>query len=236
MKKITLDDIRAWMNAQLAETQDVEERDEIVARAKWEAFSLGALDTYARIAVEDEDTFWKRAKDEADWRGFRCDYEVGFLPKFDGTWESMWTIAEHDTLEDAYDAGEYQADVWADDFEALKDKEYDQYRIKHDTWAKGWRLTCDTDGDARLYKVDEDTDEETLMDTGSIAGSPDGEEAVFFSRGDGEGTPSCEANKAGVFDYDDDDCPWATIVAATYWKKRFASDERGWGANWWERI
>ena len=106
MKKITLEDIKIWMDAQLAETQDAGERQEIVDKAKLQAFDLGALDKYARLTKKTQKEFWEEQSQEG------YEYKVGRLPE--------WGIPCADdfgTLEDAYDAGEYSGEETAEWFE-----------------------------------------------------------------------------------------------------------------------
>nr|DAL47544.1 MAG TPA_asm: hypothetical protein [Caudoviricetes sp.] len=104
MKKITLEDIKAWREAQLAETQDAEEREEIVDKAKLQAFYLGALDRYARWTKEPQDEFWAAVKQGSDY-----EYKVGHLPE----WGNPYTD-DFDALEDAYDKGEYEGEAVAE--------------------------------------------------------------------------------------------------------------------------
>lgn len=106
MEKITVKNIKAWMDAQLTETQDVEERQEIVDKAKLQAFYLGALDKYARWTKEPSCKFWERQKEDG------YEYKVGHLPE----WGNPYTD-DFDTLEDAYDAGEYSGEEAAEWFE-----------------------------------------------------------------------------------------------------------------------
>ena len=106
MKKITLEDIKAWMDAQLAETQDAEERQEIVDKAKLQAYYLGALDKYARVTKEPSGEFWASQMRDG------YEYKVGRLPE--------WGIPCADdfgTLEEAYEAGEYSGEEAAEWFE-----------------------------------------------------------------------------------------------------------------------
>ena len=106
MKKITLEDIKTWTDAQLAETQDAGERQEIVDKAKLQAFYLGALDKYARLAKKTQNEFWEEQSQEG------YEYKVGRLPE----WGSP-CADDFDTLEDAYDAGEYSGEEAAKWFE-----------------------------------------------------------------------------------------------------------------------
>ena len=105
MKKITLEDLRAWMNAQLVETQDAEERQEIIDKAKLQAFYLGALDKYARVAKQPQDEFWDSL--------MGCDYEykVGRLPEWGNP-----AADDLSSLEDAYDKGEDEGDAYAEGY------------------------------------------------------------------------------------------------------------------------
>lgn len=103
MEKITVDDIRAWMDAQLTETQDVEERQEIVDKAKLQAFYLGALDKYARLTKKTQKEFWEEQSQEG------YEYKIGRLPE----WGNPYTD-DFDALEDAYDKGEYEGEAVAE--------------------------------------------------------------------------------------------------------------------------
>ena len=104
MKKITVEDIKTWTDAQLAETQDAGERQEIVDNAKLQAFYLGALDKYARLTKQTQKKFWEEQE------GY--EYKVGRLPEW-----SNPCADDFDTLEDAYDAGEYGGEEAAEWFE-----------------------------------------------------------------------------------------------------------------------
>ena len=106
MKKVTVEDIKTWTDAQLAETQDAGERQEIVDKAKLQAFYLGALDKYARLAKKTQKEFWEEQSQEG------YEYKVGRLPE--------WGIPcadDFETLEGAYDAGEYNGEEAAKWFE-----------------------------------------------------------------------------------------------------------------------
>lgn len=103
MKKITIDDIRAWMNVQLVETDNIWEWKEIVAKARLQAFYLGALDKYARVTKEPYGEFWERQKEDG------YEYKVGRLPE----WGNPYTN-NFNALEDAYDKGEYEGEAVAE--------------------------------------------------------------------------------------------------------------------------
>ena len=106
MKKITLEDINAWMDAQLAETQDAEERQEIMDKAKLQAYYLGALDKYARVTKEPSGEFWERQKEEG------YEYKVGRLPEWGNP-----CADDLSSLENAYNWGEDEADAAAEIYE-----------------------------------------------------------------------------------------------------------------------
>ena len=106
MKKITLEDIKAWRDAQLAETQDIEERQEIVDKAKLQAYYLGALDKYARLTKEPYGEFWERQKEEG------YEYKVGRLPEWGNP-----CADDLSSLENAYNWGEDEADAAAEIYE-----------------------------------------------------------------------------------------------------------------------
>lgn len=106
MKKITIDDIRAWMDAQLAETQDAEDRQEIMDKAKLQAFYLGALDKYARVTKEPSGEFWERQKQEG------YEYKIGHLPEWGNPCADALV-----SLGDAYNWGEDEADAAAEIYE-----------------------------------------------------------------------------------------------------------------------
>lgn len=106
MKKITLEDIKAWMDAQLAETQDAEERREIVDKAKLQAFYLGALDKYARLTKKTQKEFWEEQSQEG------YEYKIGLLPEW-GTPRAD----DFDSLEEAYDRGEGAGESYAEEYE-----------------------------------------------------------------------------------------------------------------------
>ena len=106
MKKITLEDINAWMDAQLAETQYFEERKEIVDKAKLQAYYLGALDKYARVTKEPSGEFWERQKEEG------YEYKVGRLPEWGNP-----CADDLSSLENAYNWGEDEADAAAEIYE-----------------------------------------------------------------------------------------------------------------------
>lgn len=105
MEKITLASIKAWMDARLAETQDAEERQEIVDKAKLQAFYLGALDKYARWTKEPSCEFWAAERQEG------YEYKVGHLPE----WGSP-CADDFSGLEEAYDRGEDEGDAYADGY------------------------------------------------------------------------------------------------------------------------
>lgn len=107
MEKITVDDIRAWMDAQLTETQDVEERQEIVDKAKLQAFYLGALDKYARWTKEPSCEFWAAERQEG------YEYKVGHLPE----WGYNLCADDFVDLEEAYDRGEDKGEDAAEEYE-----------------------------------------------------------------------------------------------------------------------
>lgn len=106
MKKITLEDIKTWMDAQLAETQDVEEREEIVDKAKLQAFYLGALDKYARVTKEPSCEFWAAERQEG------YEYKVGRLPEWGNPCADDFL-----DIEDAYDKGEDAGESYAEEYE-----------------------------------------------------------------------------------------------------------------------
>lgn len=103
MKKITLVDIKIWMNAQLIKTDNIWEWQEIVAKARLQAFYLGALDKYARVTKEPYGEFWERQKEEG------YEYKIGLLPEW-GTPRAD----DFDSLEEAYDRGEYTGEEAAE--------------------------------------------------------------------------------------------------------------------------
>lgn len=105
MKKITLDDIKAWMNAHLAETEDVVTRDHIVALARLQAFYLGALDEYAALTKESQTEFWKAQR--------QCGYEykVGRLPEWGSPCADAFVSLGH-----AYSQGEYEGEAAAEEY------------------------------------------------------------------------------------------------------------------------
>ena len=106
MKKITLEDIKTCMDAQLAETQDAGDRQEIVDKAKLQAFYLGALDKYARLTKKTQKEFWEEQSQEG------YEYKPGRLPE----WGTP-CADDLSALEDAYDAGEYSGEAAAEWFE-----------------------------------------------------------------------------------------------------------------------
>lgn len=107
MKKITLEDIKTWMDAQLAETQNAEERQEIVDKAKLQAFYLGALDKYARWTKEPSCEFWAAESQNG------YEYKVGHLPE----WCNTLCADDFVDLEEAYDRGEYTGEDAAEKYE-----------------------------------------------------------------------------------------------------------------------
>lgn len=107
MEKITLEDIKAWMDAQLAETQDAEERREIVDKAKLQAFNLGALDAYARWTKQPQDEFWRKERENDG--GY---YKLWELPDF-----CRAAGDDFSDLEDAYDKGEDEGVDAAEQYE-----------------------------------------------------------------------------------------------------------------------
>lgn len=106
MKKITLEDINAWRDAQLAETQDAGDRQEIVDKAKLQAFYLGALDKYARVTKEPSGEFWA-----SQMRG-GYEYKIGHLPEWGNPCADDLV-----SLDDAYNLGEDEGDAAAEWFE-----------------------------------------------------------------------------------------------------------------------
>lgn len=115
MKKITLEDIKAWMDAQLAETQDAEERKEIEDKAKLQAFYLGALDKYARVTKEPYGEFWEEQSQEG------YEYKVGRLPEWGSPCADDFSVLpcadDFSGLEDAYDKGEDAGESYAEEYE-----------------------------------------------------------------------------------------------------------------------
>lgn len=105
MKKITLEDIKAWMNAHLAETEDVDIRDHIVALARLQAFYLGALDEYAALTKESQAEFWKAQKQ------YGYEYKVGRLPEWGSPCSDAFVSLGH-----AYSQGEYEGEAAAEEY------------------------------------------------------------------------------------------------------------------------
>lgn len=103
MKKITLEDIKAWMDVEFAKTQDVEERQEIGDKAKREAFNLGALDVYAELSKLPQEEFWSRERE--DGGGY---YELWELPDF-----CHADVDDFFDIEEAYDRGGYEGEAAA---------------------------------------------------------------------------------------------------------------------------
>lgn len=105
MKKITLEDIKTWMNAHLAETEDVDIRDHIVALARLQAFYLGALDEYAALTKESQAEFWKAQKQ------YGYEYKVGRLPEWGSPCSDAFVSLGH-----AYSQGEYEGEAAAEEY------------------------------------------------------------------------------------------------------------------------
>lgn len=125
MKKITTDDIRAWMNAQLAETEDVEERREIVDKAKLQAFYLGALDKYARLTKQTQKEFWEEQSQE-DY-----EYKIWHLPEWGNP-----CADDFNSLEEAYDRGEYTGEEAAERYnEDVLPREFEEAERG---WGANW--------------------------------------------------------------------------------------------------
>lgn len=103
MKKITLEDIKAWREAQLAETQDAEEREEIVDKAKLQAFYLGALDEYAALTKESQTKFWGAQRQDG------YEYKIGRLPEWGSPCADDLVSLGH-----AYSQGEYEGEAVAE--------------------------------------------------------------------------------------------------------------------------
>ena len=103
MKRITLEDIKAWMDAELAKTQAAEECQEIVDKAKRAAFNLGALDTYAELSKLPQEEFWSREREDAG--GY---YELWELPDF-----CHADVDDFKDLAEAYNAGSYEGEAAA---------------------------------------------------------------------------------------------------------------------------
>ena len=101
MKKITLEDIKTWMDAELAKTQAAEECQEIVNKAKREAFNLGALDTYAELSKLSQEEFWSREREDGGG-GY---YEMWELPGF-----CRANPDDFKDLVEAYNAGTYEGE------------------------------------------------------------------------------------------------------------------------------
>lgn len=125
MKKITLDDIRAWMDAQLAETQYFEERKEIVDKAKLQAFYLGALDKYARLTKQTQEEFWEEQSQE-DY-----EYKIRHLPEWGNP-----CADDFNSLEEAYDRGEYTGEEAAERYnEDVLPREFEEAECG---WGANW--------------------------------------------------------------------------------------------------
>lgn len=103
MKKITLEDIKTWIDTQLVETQDAGERQEIVDKAKLQAFYLGALDKYARLTKQTQKEFWEEQSQEG------YEYKPGRLPEWGNP-----CADDFNSLEEAYDRGEYTGEEAAE--------------------------------------------------------------------------------------------------------------------------
>lgn len=104
MKRITLEDIKAWMDAELAKTQAAEECQEIVDKAKRAAFNLGALDTYAELSKLPQEEFWSREREDGGG-GY---YEMWELPDF-----CRANLDDFKDLAEAYNAGSYEGEAAA---------------------------------------------------------------------------------------------------------------------------
>ena len=105
MKKITLEKIKAWRDARLAETKDAEERQEIMDKAKLQAYYLGALDKYARVTKEPYGEFWERQKEEG------YEYKIGHLPEWGNPCADDLVSFGH-----AYNWGEDEGDAAAEEY------------------------------------------------------------------------------------------------------------------------
>lgn len=105
MEKITLEDIKTWMDARLAETDDTVILDYIVAFAKNQAFYLGALDKYARLTKQPQKEFWVGKKGEG------YEYKVGHLPEWGNP-----SADNFSDLDEAYDRGEYEGEACAEEY------------------------------------------------------------------------------------------------------------------------
>lgn len=183
MKKITLSDIKAWREAQLAETQDAEEREEIVDKAKLQAFYLGALDEYAALTKESQTKFWKAQRQDG------YEYKIGRLPEWGSTCADDLVSIGH-----AYSQGEYEGEAVAERYNEevlpreLEDAKEDlAYAI---TELERWQTY------AEEYKNDFERGEEVVEEH---------EEDVKMKE------KEVEMLEAFI-----------------------ESDERGWGADWWE--
>lgn len=134
MKKITLDDIKAWKDAQLAETQDVEERQEIGDKAKLQAFYLGALDEYAALTKESQTEFWTAQ------RQYGYEYKVGHLPEWGNPCADDLVSLGH-----AYSQGEYEGEAAAERYNEevlpheLAEVEHDCNRYVTEGCLEKWR-------------------------------------------------------------------------------------------------
>lgn len=133
MKKITLEEIKAWMDARLAETDDAVIRDFIVTFAKTQSFNLGALDKYARLTKKTQKEFWE----EQSLDGY--EYKVGRLPGWDNPAANNFS-----SIEEAYDQGEVEGEARAEEYNtdilpgAAYDADRDAAQIKID---KKWMKT-----------------------------------------------------------------------------------------------
>lgn len=141
MKKITLDDIKTWMDAQLAETQDAEERQEIVDKAKLQAFNLGALDTYAELSKLPQEEFWSRERE--DGGGY---YEMWELPDF-----CRANPDDFKNLAEAYASGTYEGEAAAKRYNEevlpheLEDAKSELEEAKSETGSAFAAAECDCD-------------------------------------------------------------------------------------------
>lgn len=104
MKKITLEDIKAWMDVEFVKTQDEDERKEAVRAAKREAFNLGALDAYAELSKLPQEEFWSRERED----GGGGHYELWELPDF-----CRVNLDDFKDLAEAYNAGSYEGEAAA---------------------------------------------------------------------------------------------------------------------------
>ena len=105
MKKITLEDIKAWMDAQLVKTDEVWEWKEIVAKARLQAFYLGALDEYAALTKESQTEFWKAQRQDG------YEYKVGRLPEWGSPRADDFVSLGH-----AYSQGAYAGEAAAEEY------------------------------------------------------------------------------------------------------------------------